>query len=134
VALGAVGAALVGCGPVSRPLVVAVRDAQTHAPLVGAGVEADSLALGTSLEVSDLLDDVLGRRAVLESKGITDSRGEAHVAYSPGRTISVVVLVTDGPPARLTILHDFDAGPTGWLTPLQWASKPAAVEVRAGRE
>jgi hypothetical protein len=123
-----------GCGPASRSLVVAVRDAQTHAPVVGAGVEADSLALGTSLEVSDLLDEVMGRRGVLESKGITDARGEAHVKYSPGRSVRVVVLLIDGPPATLLIQHDFELGPTGWEVPEQFADKAATVEVRAGKE
>lgn len=123
-----------GCGPVSRGLVVSVRDAQTHAPIVGAGVEADSLALGVSLGVSDVIDEALGRRGVLESKGLTDAQGEAHVQYSPGRSVRVVVLLVDGPPATLLIQHDFELGPTGWEVPEQFVDRGASVEVKAQKE
>jgi hypothetical protein len=113
---------------------VSARDAETHAPIVGVGVEADSLALGTSLKVSDIVDDVMGRRTVLESSGITDAKGTARVAYSPGRSVRVVVLLIDGPPATLMIQQDWEAGPTGWLVPEQFADKGPTVEVKAAPE
>jgi hypothetical protein len=123
---------LAGCSPASVPLLVQVRDAQTRAPIVGAGVEADSLKLGPSVQFWDAVDEFLGKRDTLESRGITDAKGEAHLAYCPGRSLRVVVLGIGGAPAYLLIERTLETSATEWLLPEQTPEKPATVEVRAG--
>lgn len=102
-----------GCGVGTVPLEVRVRDAGTHAAVVGAGVEVDSMALGPSLQFGDVVDEVLGKRGARVSRGVTDARGEVVVEYVKGRAARVTVVRGFEGPWVVTV--DPIVGETGWV-------------------
>lgn len=131
-ALIVVSVLAVGCGPSTGGLVVEVREAGTRAPVVGAGVEADSYALGMSLKLGDVVDQAMGKRDAVMSRGITDGRGRAELKWVSGRAVQVVILAPGqgvGAPAYVMFNRDLDAGATGWRA-AETSEHGPALEVR----
>jgi hypothetical protein len=96
-------AILSACGPSTAPLLLELRTADTHAPIANAAVEADSLALGPSLQGSDIVDELLGRRVAFSDRGMTDATGVARLEHIPDRALRITVLATNRPLS--TFLH-----------------------------
>ncbi len=136
--VGAVALAtlVAGCGPSTSALTVELRAAETHAPIVGAAVAADSLAFGPSLAVGDVVDDLMGRRAAFSDRARTDAMGLARLEHIADRAIRVMVIGTDL--AQMCVLVDQSptSTPTAWM-PIAGSSlmefRVAAPGIRAER-
>ncbi len=134
---GVVLATLVaGCGPSTSALTVELRTAETHAPIVGAAVAADSLALGPSLAVGDIVDDLIGRRAAFSDRARTDAVGIARLEHIADRAIRVTVIGNDVTPMCVLVDQSLTSTPTDWM-PMEGSSlmefRVAAPGIRAER-
>lgn len=105
---------LASCGPSTSPLTLELRTADTHAPIPGAAIEANSLALGPSLQVGDIIDDLTGRRVAFSSRAITSDRGTATLEAIPDRAVRITILVCGHAPVTQLVNNAFPASPE-WL-------------------
>ena len=123
---------LPSCGPSTSPLIIQLRTADTHAPIPNAAVEADSLALGPSLQFGDIIDDLKGRRAAFSARAMTDEHGTARMEHIPGRAIRVTVLAPGVPGLFLLVDQDVNAAATDWLAMTASPNQASRVELQAG--
>jgi hypothetical protein len=123
---------LAACGPSTSPLTIELRTADTHAPIVNAAVEADSLALGLSLQTGDIVDDLMGRRVAFSDRAATNATGQARLTYIPGRAVRVMILAPGADPQFLLLDQDLAAKSTPWLPVSGSPSQTATMELRAG--
>ena len=108
-------AILSACGPSISPLTLELRTADTHAPIANAAIAADSLALGPSLQASDIVDELMGRRVAFSSKSITNEAGLAPLEAIPGRAVRIT-LIAPGRTPGFRLVTDTSAHPTVmWL-------------------
>lgn len=119
---------LPSCGPSTSPLLIQLRTADTHAPIPNAAVEADSLALGPSLQFGDIIDDLAGRRAAFSDHATTDVSGIARLKRVPSRSVRLTFL----DPARQVpfILFESAESPTDWRAMDTPSAASPTVEVR----
>lgn len=101
-AIGLVIALLLAGGCASEPraqLRVDVSDAASGAPIVGAKVQAETLARNHPLAVSSLL----GQTGPVTSTGFTDEAGRATLEYVVGRPVRVAALARGYAIVTLTV-------------------------------
>lgn len=123
-------ALLSACGPSTSPLTLELRTADTHTPIAGAAIDADSLALGSSLQVSDIVDDLMGRRAAFSDRGMTDARGVARLEHVPDRALRITVITPGIDPAFALVDQPLTPKPTPWLPTAGSPSHPSSIEFR----
>lgn len=121
-----VGGAVVACGCAHERtsyLMLTVTDAQTHKPLSGVKVQADTCSRNHPFSVASML----GQTGPVSSVAYSDDAGRARVEYLDGRPVRIGVLM-HGYPISVSLLEEPWRGATSVSDTA--ADSPHRIEVR----
>jgi len=127
---------LAACGPSTAPLTLELRAADTHAPIGGAAVAVDSLALGPSLAAPDIVDELMGRRVAFTDRATTDASGVARLDHIADRALRVTIITQGVAPMFALLEQSLGDTPTPWVpmaTSPMVEYRVAVPEIRAER-